>query len=72
MGDSAGGNLCLALTRYLAELAASREDDKREGQGKGVGQPGGMVLFSASASADCLRGWGQLIASRWFHSPGWI
>jgi len=44
MGDSAGGNLCLALARYLAELAAmaARDDDK----GQELGQPGGMVLFS--------------------------
>lgn len=39
-GDSAGGNLCLALARYLADL-------KRE-RGKDLGQPGGMLLFSVS------------------------
>jgi acetyl esterase/lipase len=37
MGDSAGGSTCLSLARYLGEL---------EREKKGLGQLGGMILFS--------------------------
>ncbi|KAI5448890.1 hypothetical protein NCC49_006028 [Naganishia albida] len=42
MGDSAGGNLCLGLSRYLGELAerSQREEIKK------IGQVGGMILYS--------------------------
>jgi acetyl esterase/lipase len=42
MGDSAGGNLCLGLARYLGELSerSQREEIKK------IGQVGGMILYS--------------------------
>ena len=41
MGDSAGGSTCLSLARYLGEL----DREKR-----GLGQLGGMVLFSVGVT----------------------
>lgn len=46
MGDSAGGNTALGLARYLGEL----DREKR-----GVGQVGGLVLFSVSLESG--TGW---------------
>lgn len=56
MGDSAGGNLCLGLSRYLGELAerSQREEIKK------IGQVGGMILHSVSYLS--FRSFGELTA----------
>ncbi|KAJ9116247.1 hypothetical protein QFC24_006762 [Naganishia onofrii] len=61
MGDSAGGNLALALARYLGELAERGVSERT----KNIGQVGGMILYS-----DYVGGFGNAgVASHTRHFP---
>ncbi|KAJ9115381.1 hypothetical protein QFC22_005136 [Naganishia vaughanmartiniae] len=56
MGDSAGGNLALALARYLGELAERGVSERT----KNIGQVGGMILYSpwcdmTFAGESCIK-----------------
>ncbi|KAJ9091609.1 hypothetical protein QFC21_007149 [Naganishia friedmannii] len=61
MGDSAGGNLALALARYLGELAERGGSERT----KNIGQVGGMILYS-----DYVGGFGHSgVVSHTRHFP---
>jgi len=49
MGDSSGGHLALALTRWVKETREERGAERDEEEGWRLEEPAGLVLFSVRA-----------------------